>query len=677
MLTLSPKIRAVKSGLPFAIVGTAQAWCLLIFAFGIGAGIAGHTGIHAPLTTAIPVLAAIAAYHALARRQGSPNERMWQRAGVVALVALVVATYVWALIYDSNQSSDFGLYYRCGVRVPDSLTVWIADCRSHFFYHADNTYWVRALVYSAPFGAIFGENYPAFKLYNATLHAATMAVLFFGLQALKGPRAATVALLLLGTYPEWLYSVTVATPDNLAILLVVSFLLLLPVLSRTRHGFIPVTCIAAIAVVANLARTVGPFLIITLCLWTLITMNRTQWKSALYRLVAIVALYNFGNWIFVQVIHGPANGQFNFLQRISTIDLSQPYQNYRLVFAWLDQFLPAVSPGDRGNVIVQKILLEFSEGFSQYPSYLYAKATGLFQGTGYYSFSSTDLGSNPDSVITAPAFSVPTSASMPTLLASLLLSHLVLASLSIIKVRRDSLFVACIFFMAVLLLVVLGFGDTQARYSLLIAPAIAITCAVALFPHDRVTADQGAIGQRNVAWTALGGVAILIVYCIGSMLAAQAALRIPKPLAMAKQEPGKQIVNGTTCKPGKPILESSYKRLKITIPPGSSCSSVSIPLPADTSSFSFFVSHDQFPFPFEPKTTSSYRYRVEQNGTALYDGDLGEDIVQWHKLNTITSHDDPTARENFITFSVTSNGGSAPDAFVIWLLAPSAKTINF
>lgn len=667
----------LASGSGSALQGLGQASCLIIFLCGLWSALHAFPATTHALTVAILVPLALCGLYFAAGRLNRAGDRAWQHAGTALLGVFVVVTFVWAIAFDSIQASDFGIYYRCGTHLQSDLAAWMSSCRSHFFYQPDNTYWTRSLAYSAPFGVLLGDNYPLFKIYNASLHGLTMALLFFWLGRFKGPRVATIALLVFGIYPEWFYSVTLATPDNLALLFVVSFLLLLPGLSSGQRVVLHVAGLAVLAFLANLARTIGPIMIVTAALWTLTFMTRRQWKGMLGQLAAIVVLYWLANVIFVQVIRAPSQGQFDLLTRVSTVDISQPSQDFRLVFAWLDQFLPLLPAGDRASVIMHKILLEFSYGFADYPSYLFAKASVLFNGMGYFWFSSNQLGPNPDSSSVVNAVTVPAGAATPAVLIASMILQLGLAAFGMVRARRDRLLCASIFFMFMFYVVVLGFGDTQPRYSLLIAPAIAIACGIALFPADTGRAEPGTARPSNILWTGAAVLALAVFYAVGSMLAAKLALRIPVPLTQARQDAPYQLADDTPCNRDPLVLDSSYKRLRVVAPAQSTCFRFSVPLPAQARSYTFFVSRDQFPFPFEERTHSPYHYRIEQQGVILYDGELGKDIVRWHKFNTLEENETAPAKLARITFSVTRTGPeNVAEPFELWLLTPASNALN-
>jgi 4-amino-4-deoxy-L-arabinose transferase-like glycosyltransferase len=655
--------------------------CLLVIGLTVWAGLTNPLGRGVAAIGAALLLLALAGWFRCGRYASTQDDdKAWARAGTIILIVQCAATVAWALAFDSNQSSDFGIYYRCGTSLKPILHDWMESCRSHYFYQPDYTYWSRALVYSAPFGMVFGDNYVAFKLYNAALHAATLALLFYGLRQVAGARPAVIALVLLGIYPEWFFAITVATPDNLVVALLLAFLLLVPALMRAEgaRAWAVVVALAALAFVANLARTVGPFLVIALALTVLVNLQRARWKGPLIRLAAVLVLYNLANVALVTFIGKPVQGQFAFFQRISTIDLHAPMQNYRLVFGWLDQFLPVVPDAARGKVTAKKIIAEFAQGFGNYPEYLLAKTRVFVEGTGYYLYASTDAGANPDSARTAAAFTVPTFAAMLVALAAIVLFTSSLAGFALLRSRRTVLIDACSFLVASICLVILGFGDTQQRYSLLVAAPLAIIAALALFsPTAPASADRRSpagtgvqAGGAHLGWTLAGCAAILLVYLAGSKLAAAVALRIPQPLALARQE-GDVRANGTACNSRRIALQGDYKRLRVTPAPSGGCFSFWAPLPVEARSVSFFLSRDEFPFPFEPRTPVPYAVRVEHAGTVLYEGQLGLDVVQWHRFNLAGG----SAAGNGLRFIVTPLSASATEPLDVWWLTSSSTAV--
>ena len=480
-----------------------------------------------------------------------------------------------------------------------------------------------------------------------------------------------------GFYPEWFFSVPVATPDNLALLLLVAFLLLVPLLPDTagRRGWLVVGGLALLAFLANLARTIGPFLIVAVVLSTLVTLRRDRWKGPLLRAAAVVVLYNLANVLFVAGIGSPVQGQFAFMERVSTIDLREPLQNYRLVFGWVDQFLPVVPEAARAKVAMHRIVTEFSHGFQNYPAYLLAKTRVFSEGTGYYLYSSMDGGVNPDSHVTARAFTVPTHPLMVIVLGGIAVFMAALTALALLRRRCDGLTIPCLFFMAMLCTVILGLGDTQQRYSLLIAPALAIICGVSFFPPRNQEAPVASVssGQSaparvgNVAWMVAGVGAIALFYIVGSKVAAVVAARIPKPLAETQQEAANA---GVPCNQAKVPFQADYKRLRATPAPGAGCFSLVAPLPAGARSVSFFVSRDEFPFPFEPRTASPYRVRVQHGDRVLYEGELGKQTVQWHRFSLQPS---PAGRPHALRFEVTPTVPDAKEPFNLWWLTPGAR----
>jgi hypothetical protein len=676
-----PWHEAVARALGAFVSGAGRALCLLLTGMMVWSGLTNPLG-HGVAVVGTLLLAAGGVLWWWARRhQDRPDsDRAWRRAGIAVLIAMCIATVAWAVAFDSNQSSDFGIYYRCGTQLKPQLFAWMESCRSNYFHQPDYTYWSRSLVYSAPFGLLAGDNYPLFKLYNAALHVATLALLYFGVRRMAGTRAACVALLLLGLYPEWFFSITVATPDNIVVLFLVGFLLLLPSLFRGRgaRAWGAVILLAVLAFLAHLARTVGPFLVAAVVLATLVSLRREHWKQPLLRAAAVVVLYNLANLATVAAVGRPVQGQFAFMERLSTVDLHAPLQNYRLVFAWVDQFLPALPDSARGPVAMHRIVTELAQGFAEYPGYLLAKTRVFAEGVGYYLYSSTDAGANPDSAVTA-AFTVPTHPAMLVILAGIVMFVAAAAFIGLLRGRRGPVIDGSCFFVAALFGAVLGFGDTQQRYSLLIVPALAMVTALSLFARAEPASDAagGTVPRASrvspeiatTAWTLCAFAAIALVYAAGTQAARWLAARIPQPLAMARQD-APATYQGLQCNAVRATLQGDYKRLRATPPADGSCFSFWAPLPAETQSITFFLSRDEMPFPFEPRTAYPYRIRVEHEGNVLLDTDLGAETVHWYRFDLPPV---PAGRPNGVRFIVTPKKPGATEPVNVWWLTPRGK----
>jgi hypothetical protein len=263
-------------------------------------------------------------------------------------------------------------------------------------------------------------------------------------------------------------------------------------------------------------------------------------------------------------------------------------------------------------------------------------------------------------------------------LGAIVLSMAFMTLVALVRATRGTLADACAFFMAAIFLVVLGFGDTQQRYSLLIAPSMAIIVAVTLFP-SRAAAGIGETSEprhsgeplhsaalRDRWWTCAGLGLIMLLYFACKPIAAAVALRLPQPLAQARQEDGP-----VACTSGPVMLHGDYKRLRATPAAEVTCFTISVPLPPAARSVSFFLSRDELLFPFEPRTPSPYRVRVEQDGKVIYEGELGREIVQWQQANLPHS----TAPGDRLRFIVRSARPGIAEPFNVWWLTTSSRPV--
>ena len=172
-------------------LGVARAVCLLAAGAAV---VARFTRGDSPVAGVMGLALGLAVLVALWRGIGSGlAHATWSGAGLVLLAVIAAASFGWAAAFSSVQASDFGVYWRCGVDDAASLANLMEACRSKYI-SMERLYGERTLLYTMPFGALFGANYPLFKLYNAALHVLTAAVVWAGCRRLAGPRAAFIAI---------------------------------------------------------------------------------------------------------------------------------------------------------------------------------------------------------------------------------------------------------------------------------------------------------------------------------------------------------------------------------------------------------------------------------------------------------------------------------------------------
>jgi hypothetical protein len=257
------------------------------------------------------------AYHF--HTQSPKNQLLWNRVGICFLGISIFITFLWAWKFDSVQISDFGVYFRCGAEISQDIEKWVDDCQSNYL-HKNLIYWGRSLLYTTPLASFTGADYPALKLYNATLHTVTMFLWFFGLRQYYGPRIALASTLLLLLYPEWWFTITLATTDNAALLCVVAFILLLPKLNRCGRGGLIILGLSLILFAANLLRAIGPILMLAILFWAIFKQSTKREPHLIVYVFCILVLYAFLNWLLGRATPSTASDPLQFLKVFSLID---------------------------------------------------------------------------------------------------------------------------------------------------------------------------------------------------------------------------------------------------------------------------------------------------------------------------------------------------------------------
>lgn len=544
----------------------------------------------------------------------------------MVIVTLSLLCYLWVLKFDSVQVSDFGVYFRCGTEKHSNISAWITSCQSKYL-NENLIYWSRSLLYSIPFGIFSGADYDAFKIYNASLHVATIVTWFLGLRYYFGSRIAITATLILTVYPEWWFTTTLVTSDNSAIFFIVAFLLLLPQIERRSYGWLTVTALAFTIFAANQLRTIGPMLAATLIFWVILAQLSKPNFATIVRGLTVLGLYFVLNFILRQLTPFSSPDPIQFLKYLSAVDFSSA-QDFDTNYQWFEHFWSAIPPESKNTVGWSKVLLEFSWGFDKLPSYLYKKAAIFFSGTGYYFFSSFPFGLNPDTVFTVPKNTIPFIPSTFSWMKMAVTFCAALSLFSLIKIKLNGPALAAVLWLSAFTLMVLGLGEVQPRYSVLIAPALSLLAAQALFSSQ--TKENTVVSQPiDVKIPSIVFVALLMATVFGIIVM---GLSVWHSVNATPNQNAKNFPN-SLCDSRLARIEKSYKRVRVILPTGASCAAISIPVNLSKKSVTFFVSGTRFPFPFEPKVLSPFHYSLLAQEQTLLESSLEFDSTKWHRID--------------------------------------------
>jgi hypothetical protein len=497
-------------------------------------------------------------------------------------------------------------------------------------------------------------------LLNAALHSATLLIWFFGLLRIYGIRIALVATVLLGIFPEFWFTTTLATTDNVVVLFIVLFMLLLPRLGASK----PVGAIFGIAAIlffANVLRTIGPLMALGMMLWACVESGQNRrWHVAL-NVVGVIFIYVLlGTCLALFVPHGIAD-PLQLIKALSSIDFHST-QDFASNYPWGEYFWFSMPESVRMKVALVRVLREFIYGFEFLPTYLFGKIATLFSGTGYYGLSSFDFAAfNPDTFFNVPKSTIPFHAEWFPYFSAISFLYAGLALKSVISASpREGQLVSIAWIVAFCLLV-LCLGETQGRYVVLIAPALSLLASLALV-SERF--DSSAQQERKiVSYRAACGLGLLFALYGVLLVVFAVAKKVDDPLALSVRLDDKSVLSDG-CRDAKVV--TTYKNVRVTMPPGTRCAVLLLPLRNEVKELSFFVSAAVFPYLWEPKKFSDLAYSVVSDSTKLYQTDLGLAPVRWQKINLLPGGNEKT---HDVRFVLSRTAASVEETYdVSWIL---------
>lgn len=436
----------------------------------------------------------------------------WRRANAFALLLIFSALITaWAFSLDSHQVSDFGVYLRCGTEYASpwtSIEHWASKCESGWL-PGFASYWRRSFLYSLPIGWLVDGSYLGFKLVNAALHIAAIALLYRGVSASFGRSAGVFSASLLAVYPEFWFVTTVVSSDNLVILALVGFILALAKLSEYQSSTRTVLLVVLLLVVLDLLRSIGPILIVAILLvLPLASEKGSRLKLVKAGMLSAITVVTVG---FAPSLLGMTTTQTNGLLATLVGSGLTHSRSFEDAYSWHQYVLPLIDADNRSKLLVGLLAQDLSNAFSL-PSFWLQKIGTLFGGEGYFFFAtSRPLGSPDDFVLTnsvpAIAFNTNWAAMMRGAVAFCCIAGGVGAS----KVSQHPLGRVAVTVGSAFLLFIIIFGEVQARYSLLIAPALCVAAAGVFVKRDASASALFRDGAKSV-FTVLAGLVACILF---------------------------------------------------------------------------------------------------------------------------------------------------------------------
>lgn len=547
---------------------------------------------------------------------------------IIGLILLSVGG--WVAYFDSGQVSDFGIYYRCGVSQHADLRGWLDNCQSAYLIE-NSTYWLRSYFYSSAIGQVFGGGYDNFKVANAILHMLTIVCWFYGVKSYYDVRIATLSSLLLALYPEYWFTSTLVTTDNFAVLCVALFVLIAPKLQgRMPTVLIYSVILGGVVFLGHQLRSIGSIFVISLAFYIICEGASRRNYAALFFGFISISVFMLLTKLFLWMNPSDLPDLFSPMKILSAIDF-HTVQGFNINYVWGEHFWVATPAPMQLQMALYKISTEFSGGFSEWPAYFFRKAAIVFSGTGYYGLSSFAYPpDNPDSLVTNVVSNIPFSAKFFPWLTFLVFAYVLAAVVGIFRagVLKGASLVSLMMVGAFGLLV-LGMGESQARYSTIIAPALSLLAALAFFSPEDKDASQKCDVQHWKKF-ASGMLSILVLYLVVLLL----TIVLP---TSEKYNANVSVIdnlnsNFGSCSKDNASVQADYKKIRVSFVNEAGCAALRMAVPVDTKLVSFYLSGSRFPYRFEGPGENSFAYELIAKDKIVSQGEIGKKSVSLVKM---------------------------------------------
>lgn len=555
----------------------------------------------------------VAATHVLAWVSRIPQD-VADRLTILAVSVGTIAAIAWILAFDSQQGSDFGVYFSCGAQIKATLAQNIENCQSKYIDLGD-VYWRRSLFYTVAVGYFVGPGYTYIEFLNVALHGSAIALAAWVVRQRNGSAAALVTVLLMTFFHERIYMLTLAAPDNLAMLGTVLALLAIALTQEGRVSFWAAGLLGLCIVVLDYSRSTGLFVTIAAILATLVLVERARRSlSNVVNVVVGIAVAVLLASALERLAASPGKSG-GLLMALSALNLAS-LQDFTVNFPWFSYFWPAIPPTERFTVGVTKFWQELAANGWLYPSYAFAKAQQFSAGFGYTFFATGDFTSNLDTVKTVEHSSAPiTNPLNSSLLRAGLLPLLVFSTAGAWRARSGPLAVAAMAFSIALIGILLLLTEAQPRYIIVALPALVIL------------AGQGAVtqarGETNVRQHVLGFAVVSAGLAVGGLALAAAKATAPLPLAQAIGH------SASPCSGAK--IEAQRQQVTLSVPETATCASITFKAPA-ARAISFFLTDGVYPFRSAPLTPNGAQFELKARSGDRLQGTLDRQHVIWRTL---------------------------------------------
>ena len=561
---------------------------------------------------------------------GSISNKAWRFLGLTSVASACVITMIWAIAYSSPQVGDHGVYWRCASDFRFPLTEWFSSCRGSYL-EDPLVYGKRSLAYTLPLG-ILKLDYSEFKLWNAFIHIVTIIVFYLVAQRAMGEKGGTLATILFVIQPEWWYTITVASADNLALLpmlLALGFYASEKENNRFMDLVLAAVLVSILLIALEWSRSLSIFFMLTAAIFALIAYQPGKVNIS-------IAIALVGPVIFIAVntallqYSGIAGNGFELIKTLAEFDVTiRPPGNFQVFFEWSDHLWRSIPFSEKNQFSLIRFADELMHGFASWPSYMVEKIKILTIGTGTAYFVGVDWANNLDTVFTVPENTAPIGAFSMGVSRSLEVLVITIAAFVLIFRPLTRFGQVSMVFTSVFLIIVVGFGQVLSRYGLLLSLPIAIIGGHLVMDKNDRRYEQIAPSKSLIIGMAVLG----FVYLLGYSLAKLYQAEYPRPVLSVKQgvpDPG--LPQGCN-RDLVPIWNYYQRRMRSELSPVVECASYLFPIESGATAVAFFVTREKLRSRHEDRGHAFFRYGYRINSGRIVWEDIDNSDAKWNKIS--------------------------------------------
>lgn len=566
----------------------------------------------------------------------SSNIKCLENKKIIHFLGIAAAAFYlyWGLAYDSVQTGDFGVYWKCGTDFLLPINRWLEICHGAYLKNP-LVYAMRSLFFNVPISWITGNNYLLWKLSMAFLHIASAFLTYKIISAISGNLSGILAAFLLFINPEWTYLITTTSADNIIILFqILSFYIFYRLSCNDNNGYKFIKFFPAFILTFFLAEWLRSIALFFLLAFLLAPSDFTYKKLFLKQIVFLTSAFVVASFITSIIIHNIWGVHYisplNFASNLAELDVTIfPPQNPQVSFEWMDHLWLAISPENRNEVGLHRFLDELLTQYGQYPKYYFQKIAILFSGSGNMDMLSSVNPNNIDNIFTAPVNTLPSGALAHKIALYANIFILLIALFSVVFFQYSAFHNISLTFIAIFMVIMGGFGPLLSRYGLLIAFPLAVIGSACQCNQNPSMGKYLSQLFRVI----ISSLLIISIYFLGLIASKIYIHYYPRMVLSATQPEASNFPEVGPCNEIRvPINLYFDRRMRSLLESNVSCASYAFPIDTSITNLSFFITREKFPYPNEAIGPIQFEYKIKSGDKFSPWSSLDESASKWIKL---------------------------------------------